>query len=248
MLDSAVGATGCRHRSSRPPAAYLRRSPSMESGSEHDASGDRRRRRHRRRPQDEQPRARRGLRRRRMLPEPDGPDEAATDQAPAAQAALRGGHPRPRRAGLRLLDLRDHDGRRPGPALPGEPRAVRPLAELGRLRRQRRQARHADQQPGPDLRRQRPDRAGDEGGGGRDRGPALLRAPRRRLPGHRPRRRRRHLLRLGGPGRLDDHPAVRQERARRAERAGPCSRSFARRRSPTTSSASGTRTRSSPST
>ena len=32
------------------------------------------------------------------------------------------------------------------------------------------------------------DRAGDEGGRGRDRGPALLRAQRRRLPGHRPRR------------------------------------------------------------
>ena len=60
------------------------------------------------------------------------------------------------------------------------------------------------------------DRSGDEGGRGRDRGPALLRAQRGRLPGHRPRRLAGRHLRLGSAGRLDDHPAVRQERARRA--------------------------------
>jgi penicillin-binding protein 1A len=47
----------------------------MESGSEHDASGDRRRRRHRRRPQDDAARKRPALRRRRLLPAPDGPDK-----------------------------------------------------------------------------------------------------------------------------------------------------------------------------
>ena len=47
----------------------------MESGSEHDASGDGRRRRPRRRPQDGPPRARRGLRRRGLLPTPHGPSD-----------------------------------------------------------------------------------------------------------------------------------------------------------------------------
>ena len=80
-------------------------------------------------------------------------------QAEAAQAALRLRHPRPRAARLRLLDLRDHDGRRPGPALAREPPAVQARRELGRLRRLRQQARDADQQPGPDparLRRRSP--------------------------------------------------------------------------------------------
>ena len=51
-----------------------------------------------------------------------------------------------------------------------------------------------------------------------------------------------------GAGRLDDHPAVRQERAARPRATARSSRSCARPRSPTTSSASGRRTRSSPST
>ena len=97
-----------------------------------------------------------------------------------------------------------------------EPRAVPALRELRGLGRLRQQARHADQQPGADPGPLRVDLPGDEGGGGRDRGPALLRAQRRRLPGHRPGRLAGHHLRLGGAGRLDDHPAVRQERARRA--------------------------------
>ena len=47
------------------------------------------------------------------------------------------------------------------------------------------------------------------------------------------------------PGRLDDHAAVRQERARRPERPHASSRSCARPRSPTSSRASGPRSRSS---
>ena len=47
----------------------------------------------------------------------------------------------------------------------------------------------------------------------RDRGPALLRARGRGLPGHRPRALAGHPPAGSGPGRLDDHPAVRQERA-----------------------------------
>ena len=68
------------------------------------------------------------------------------------------------------------------------------------------------------LRRGARDLAVHQERGHRDRGQALLRAPRRRLPGHRarpvagrPRRQRR-------AGRLDDHAAVREERARRAGR------------------------------
>ena len=56
------------------------------------------------------------------------------------------------------------------------------------------------------------------------------------------------LSRKRGAGRLDDHPAVRQERAARAVPTARSSRSCARRRSPTTSRASGPRARSSPST
>ena len=50
------------------------------------------------------------------------------------------------------------------------------------------QARHPDQQPEPHPASTRARSRRDEARGGRDRGPALLRAPRRRLPGHRPRR------------------------------------------------------------
>ena len=110
------------------------------------------------------------------------------------------------------------------------------------------QDRDPDQQPGPDPAPLRGHRPGDEGGDGGDRGPALLRAPRRRLPGHRPR---------GGPGRASARAPPRaprrspssSSRTRFAPRAAaPSSRSSARRRSPTSSSATGTRTRSSPST
>ncbi len=59
------------------------------------------------------------------------------------------------------------------------------------------------------------DRPGDQGGGGRDRGSALLRPPRGRFPGHGAGAVPGRPLGIGPAGRLDDHPAVRQERARR---------------------------------
>ncbi len=52
--------------------------------------------------------------------------------------------------------------------------------------------------------------------GGRDRGRPLLRTQRRRLPGHRPRPGQGHPQPERPAGRLDDHRAVRQERARSA--------------------------------
>ena len=77
------------------------------------------------------------------------------------------------------------------------------------------QARDPDRQPAADPGRVRRDRADDEAGRGRDRGPALLRAPRHRLPRASAAPLIQDVLsRLGRAGRLDDHPAVRQERAR----------------------------------
>ena len=71
-----------------------------------------------------------------------------------------------------------------------------------------------------DRRRLERDRAGDEAGDRRDRGPPLLRAPRRRRPRHPPRGLAGRPQQEGRPGRLDDHAAVRQEhvRAARADR------------------------------
>ncbi len=169
----------------------------------------------------------------------DDGDEAApspTEEAPR-RPRLHG----PRAARARLVGLRDHDGRRPGPSRAREPRPVRARRELGHPRPQRQHARHPHQQRGPHPRRLRRDRPGHEGSGRRDRGQALLRAPRRRLPGHRPRALPGRPRRLGRAGRLDHHPAVRKERARRAEQTEPSSRSSARPRSPTSSSATGTK-------
>ena len=53
----------------------------------------------------------------------------------------------------------------------------------------------------------------------RNRRPALLRAPRRRLRGHRPRPRPGHPVPEREAGRFDDHPAVRQAGPRSPERA-----------------------------
>ncbi len=76
----------------------------------------------------------------------------------------------------------------------------------------------------------------------------LLRTHRRRLPGHRPGADQRHPQPERRSGRLDDHRAVRQERARRRRAAARSSRSSARRPWPTGWSATGARTKSSPST
>ena len=82
--------------------------------------------------------------------------------------------------------------------------------------------------------------------GGRG-GRALLRAPRRRLPGRRPRHGREPPRRRHRPGRLHHHRAVRQERLRR-QRAHATRARSARRCSPGSSRTGGARTRSSPST
>ena len=63
------------------------------------------------------------------------------------------------------------------------------------------------------------DRAGDEARDHRDRGPPLLHQRGRRPARHRPRALPGRRAEEGRPGRLDDHPAVRQERARRPGRA-----------------------------
>ena len=132
-------------------------------------------------------------------------EEAADGHRPARPLLPRGG----------LVGLRDHDGRRPGPAGPREPRPVRRRPELCRPRPQRGEAGDPHQQRGAHHRRVRPDRADDEGGGRRDRGRAFLRAPGRRLPGDRPSALPGRPLGLGPAGWFDDHPAVREERARR---------------------------------
>ena len=76
----------------------------------------------------------------------------------------------------------------------------------------RRPDRREQPHPGPSRRHL----AERETRGDRDRGPALLQAQGRRLPGHRARAVGGRPPRARRPGRLDDHPAVRQERAARA--------------------------------
>ena len=91
--------------------------------------------------------------------------------------------------------------------------------QLGPARLPRPQARDPHEQPERRARGPVPDRAGDEARHDRDRGQALLHEPRLRPQGHRARavgRRRRRRL---GAGRLDDHAAVREGRARGARRA-----------------------------
>ena len=70
--------------------------------------------------------------------------------------------------------------------------------------------RHPDQRPEQNPAQLRADLPQHQERGGLDRGRALLRAQRRRLPGHRPRPGQRHPQPERRPGRLDDHPAVRQ--------------------------------------
>ena len=57
-----------------------------------------------------------------------------------------------------------------------------------------------------------------QAGGGRGRGPQLLQPPRRRHPGHHARPGRRHPRPEPPAGRLDDHPAVREERGEGRQR------------------------------
>ncbi len=89
--------------------------------------------------------------------------------------------------------------------------------ELGRLRRRRQADRDPDRQGAPHPPRLGRDLADRQAGRGRDRGRALLRASRHRLHGHRSRPLPGRARRRRRAGRLDDHPAVRQERARGPE-------------------------------
>src|SRR5437588_9535127 len=79
------------------------------------------------------------------------------------------------------------------------------------LRQQRPRALGPPRVAEPDPAPLRPDLAADEAGDRRDRGQALLRAPRRRSAWDPPRPLGRRTRRPGGSGRLDDYPAVRQE-------------------------------------
>ena len=93
-------------------------------------------------------------------------------------------------------------------AVPVELQAGRPRRQLNGLRRGREQARRDRLQrsarAGLDRAHPRQPPAGDGG----DRGPALLRARRRRRGGHPARRGERRRSRRSGRGRLDDHPAA----------------------------------------
>ena len=114
------------------------------------------------------------------------------------------------------------------------PAALREHLHLRRLREAPASGR-AEGRREPGHRRLRRDRRGHEAGHGGDRGPSLLRPRRRRLHRHRPRPVRRRRGRRDGPGRLDDHPAVHQERlppGRPADRADVRSASSTRRPSP----------------
>ena len=83
---------------------------------------------------------------------------------------------------------------------------------------------------------------------GRDRGPQLLQARRGRLHVDRPRGGRRPEGGLGGPGRLDDHPAAGPQPLHRPSPGGPSSERSRRRSWRPSTSRSTPRTRSSPST
>src|SRR3954451_8146137 len=148
---------------------------------------------------------------------------AALPRAPAEAAegpqAAAGGRPRPAYAARARLDrVRDDDGGRLGPARAREPQGVPRRAQLGPLRRHGRAlARGPDEQPEPRPGHLRPDQREHAQRDRRDRGPALLPERRRRPPRHRARVRPGRRPEEGGPGRLDDHPAVREERPARAE-------------------------------
>ncbi len=121
---------------------------------------------------------------------------------------------RPRHPGRGLDRVRDDDGRRLRPA---EARAQeRP--QLGHPRQGQPPARLPDGQPEARLPHRGRGRAGDEARDHRDRGPPLLHQRGRRPARHRPRLLPGRRPEEGGPGRLDDHAAARQERARRPGR------------------------------
>ena len=136
----------------------------------------------------------------------DAPAEAAAHpQAQTSRPPLD-----PRRPGPGVVHLRTADvgGGEDPAARPGE------AAHAGQHLRLRGRRTHAARDParlaGARRRAVQGDLAVDEARDRRDRGQALLRAPRRRRAGHgaRPLGRRHQSRR--SPGRIDDHPAVRQ--------------------------------------
>ncbi len=144
------------------------------------------------------------------------PPASEAEAGPGQEGSHRRHHRRPRRPGDGLHHLRDD-----GLALPRHPPAreqgaVRGGQELGGVRLRGPQDRHRALQHAADPGRVRGHLAVHQAGRGGDRGPALLRTPRGRLPGNRTRPVRGLDARRLHPGSLDDHPAVRQKRARGA--------------------------------
>ena len=113
-------------------------------------------------------------------------------------------------AGLGLLQRRSRDrDRRRDPVARPEP-DPQPDGRL-HLREQRPRALRPPRLAEPDPAPLRPDLAADEAGDRRDRGQALLRAPRRRRTRDHARALGGHARRRSRAGRVDDHAAVRQE-------------------------------------
>ena len=136
----------------------------------------------------------------------------AAEQGPARAHAFPALDP-----GGRLDRLRDDDGGRPGPAgarvaerVQGgeelESCSTRSGRQLAVLTGENNRILVASGDISPNVKQRRD----------RDRGPALLQAQGRRLPGHRARAVGGRARAARRPGRLHDHPAVRQERAARA--------------------------------
>ena len=115
----------------------------------------------------------------------------------------RRGRARPRCRRVRVADAR------PAPGGPGRGAVDQDL------RGRRRAAHHAACRPEPRDRALGPDAQAAAGRGGRHRGRALLAPHRRRHQGRGSGRVGRRHAREGRPGRIDDHRAVRQERAGR---------------------------------
>ena len=138
-------------------------------------------------------------------------------QAQGQEAAAGADPGRAVRARPGLDGVRDDDGRRERPAPAGEQGRVQEGAELDGLRRREGQATELATLTGNQNRilvSTRRDLAEHQERRDRDRGPALLRARGRGLQGHRPRAAPGHAPPERRAGRVDDHPAVREERAR----------------------------------
>ena len=144
--------------------------------------------------------------------------------------------------------LRDDGGGLPRPAGDLQLRPVQGLEEQRGLRRRRRTDRHPDQQPEQDPAQLGSDLPEHQERGGLDRGHALLRAQRGRLPGRSAAPWSKTSSARAPPRAARRSPSSSSRTRSTPRTAARSSRSSARRRSPTGSSATGARTRSSPST